>query len=199
MLNATPTNYKVLDKNNLEVKSYTLDIRTIKDSDLCTMYDEENNITRVNFSDKNGFTTKFEWRTNGMDIKGHIKNNRLYYKGNLNGESINIVIPLEEGVPFIFNTRNALTPFILSDKESLYMYVTSSESLSAYKFEATKEGEVKLKIDEVEYDAIEVEFSMAGFIGLFMGSDLLYFDKESGKFLKRVDNRREREELIDVD
>jgi len=195
-LYADITNYKVVDANNLEVKSYSLDIQRSKLSSTCKMYDEENDVMKTNITDSNGSTTSFTWKSESTDIQGEVIENILYYKGLFKGEEVDISIALDDA-PFIFNTRDALSSFILSEKESMYLYVTSSSSLSAYKFEAEKEDEVELIIDDVTYEAIEVSFSMSGFIGLFVGGDTLYFDKHSGKFLKRLDSRRDRVEVIE--
>jgi len=190
------TDYKVLDSNNLEVKNYTIDIKKLGDTIESKMYDEENGILKINTTDLNGSTLSFVWKADGIDIIGTIEEDKLHYKGVFNSQKVDKIIALGDA-PFIFNARDSLTPFVLSDRDSMYLYVTSSSSLDAYKFKATKENEVKLKINGVEYNSIEIDFSIAGFIGLFMSSDKLYFDKKTGLFLKRIDNRRERVELID--
>jgi len=195
LLLATSTHYKVLDRENFEVKNYTLDITKKGDTVVTIMYDEENDINRTDITDPNGFTKEFLWKAEGTDIKGRVDNGILYYEGTFHSKEVNLSIPIDD-VPFMFNVRDSLKSFILSDKEEIYMYVTSSNTLGAYKFKATKQGKVKLEIHKVNYDSIEVEFSMAGFIGFFVGGDKLYFDKKSGKFLKRIDSRRDRVELI---
>ena len=196
-LQAEITHYKVLDAEGLEVKNYMLDIQKKAKNITCKMIDEENGIIKTDYSDETPKTTHFSIKSETSDVKGEIIDNILYYSGTFHAQKVDKSIALDEGIPFVLNTRGTLIPFILSDKESMQMYVTSSSDLAAYKFEAQKEGEVELNIGDKSYHAIEVSFGMTGFIGWFFSGDTLYFDAKTGKFLKRIDSRRNRVEIID--
>lgn len=199
ILLATPISYKVLDKDNQEIKNFTLDISKTDTYIRCTMQDSVGETVKIDTNDLNGSTQSFTWKSKNTDIRGDVRDSVLYYKGMFHGKDVNTSISLDEGVPFILNTRDSLVPFIYSTKQSMYLYVTSSNALSAYKFKATKEKEVELKIDGKAYKAIQVDFALTGAMGFFAKSDKLFFSSEDGRFLKRIDSRNNRVELIDVD
>ncbi len=199
ILLATPVSYKVLDKDNHEIKNFTLDINKTNKNIICKMEDTISGTVKIDINDLNGSTQSFIWKSKNTDIRGEVEDSVLYYKGTFHGKEVNISIALDEGVPFMLNTRDALVPFIYSTKQSMYLYVTSSSSLSAYKFKVTKEKEVLLKIDGKEYNAIQVDFALVGAMGFFAKSDKLFFSSQDGRFLKRIDSRNNRVELIDVD
>ena len=196
-LQAEITHYKVLDAEGLEVKNYMLDIQKDAKHITCKMIDEEHGVVKTDYSDYTPKTTHFNIKSETSDVDGEVVENILYYRGEFHSQKVDKSIPLDDGIPFVLNTRGTLIPFILSERESMLMYVTSSQDLAAYKFEAQKEGEVELKIGDKSYNAIEVSFSMTGFIGWFFSGDTLYFDAKTGKFLKRIDTRRNRVEIID--
>ena len=199
LLLATTHNYKVLDNNGQEVKTFSIELNKTQTEMISIMKDEVSGSYKKDVSDLNGSTQSFEWKGKNTDIKGTVEEGVLNYKGTFHGRKVDISIPLDEGIPFILNTRDSLTPFLYEKKQSKYLYVTSSSSLSAYKFKATKEKVVELKIDDKTYQALQIDFSMSGMVGFFMGSDKLYFDMKDGKFLKRIDHRNKRVELIDED
>lgn len=199
LLLATVTNYKVLDSSDQEIKNFSLDISKTSTAMTCKMEDEVAGTVKTDVSDLNGSTQTFTWVAKNTNIVGTVKDGILNYKGTFHSEKVDKSIELDKDVPFVLNTRDSLTPFLYSTQMTKYLYVTSSSSLSAYKFKATKEKEVKLTIDEKVYDAIQIDFSMAGMGGFFVGSDKLFFDKKDGKFLKRIDSNNNRTELIDVD
>ncbi len=199
VLMATVTNYKVLDSDGAEIKNYSLDIVKSEYEIVCKMKDEIADVLKTDISDLNGSTKSFTWKSKNTNVKGEVIDSVLYYKGMFKGKEVNLSISLDEGIPFILNTRDSLLPFIYSTKSSMYLYVTSSAALGAYKFKATKEGMVTLKIDGKTYEAIEVDFSLAGVAGMFVDSDKLFFSAKDGKFLKRIDSRNNRVELIDAD
>ena len=196
---ATVTNYKVLDENNQEIKNFTLEISKTATQMRCKMEDSANGTVKIDTNDLNGSTQSFTWKSKNTNVKGEVRDSVLYYQGLFHGKEVNTTIALDEGVPFILNTRDSLVPFIYSTKQSMYLYVTSSSSLSAYKFKATKEKEVVLKIEGKDYKAIQVDFSLTGAMGLFVKSDKLFFSSKDGRFLKRIDSRNNRVELIDAD
>ena len=197
LLMATVTNYKVLNSEGQEVKNYNLDIVKSDKEIICIMTDKVSEIVKTDITDLNGSTKSFTWKAKGTDLKGQVKDSVLYYNGTFHGKEVNISISLDEGIPFILNTRDSLVPFIYSTRSTMKMYVTSSKTLSAYKFKATKEDVVTLKIDDKTYEAIRVDFSIMGAAGIFVSSDKLFFSSKDGKFLKRIDSRNNREELID--
>jgi len=199
MLMATTTNYKVLDSGGQEIKNYSLNIEKSADAIVCTMHDNIAEVTKVDNTDLNGSTKSFTWKEKETDIKGEVKDATLHYQGLFHGKKVDLSIALDEGIPFILNTRDSLVPFIYSTKQSMELYVTSSSQLGAYKFKATKEKTVKLTIDEKVYDAIQVDFAMVGIASLFTSSDKLFFSAKDGRFLKRIDSRHNRVELIDDD
>jgi hypothetical protein len=196
---ATVTNYKVLDSDGQEIKTFTLELKKDEKSMTSVMTNEFLESTKRDISDLDGNTQSFEILGKETNVTGRVEKSILYYKGKFKGQEVDLSIELDEGVPFVLNTRDSLTPFLYSTDSTKYIYVTSSASLSAYKFKVTKEKEVQLKIDDKTYDAIQLDFSMAGMASLFMGSDKLFFDKKDGKFLKRIDSRNNRVELIDLD
>jgi uncharacterized protein YjbJ (UPF0337 family) len=196
---ATVTNYKVLDSDGQEVKTFTLELSKNEKSMTSVMKNELLGSTKTDVSNLEGNTQTFELLGKETKVTGKVEEGILYYKGKFKGQEVDLSIELDEGVPFVLNTRDSLTPFLYSTDSSKYIYVTSSASLSAYKFKVTKEKEVQLKIDDKTYDAIQLDFSMAGIASLFVGSDKLFFDKKDGKFLKRIDSRNKRVELIDAD
>lgn len=198
LLMATVTNYKVLNSEGQEVKNYSLDIVQSTNKIVCIMTDVAAETVKTDTTDLNGSTKSFTWKSKNTDIKGEVKDSVLYYKGIFHGKEVDLSISLDEGIPFVLNTRDSLVPFIYSNKSSMQMYVTSSASLSAYKFKATKEKTVELKIDDKTYDAIQVDFSIVGMAGMFVDSDKLFFSAKDGRFLKRIDSRNKRVELIDV-
>ena len=199
LLTATVTNYKVLDSSGHEVKNFSIETSQTATSMTSIMKDENSGSYKKDVSDVNGSTQTFEWKGKSTDIKGEVKEGVLHYGGTFHGVKKDISITLDEGVPFILNTRDSLIPFLYSNETSKYLYVTSSSSLSAYKFKATKEKEVELKIGDKSYKAIQIDFGMAGMAGFFVGSDKLYFDMKDGRFLKRIDSRNHCIELIDED
>ena len=199
LLMATVTNYKVLDSEGQEVKTFSLELSKNETTMTSVMKNELSGSTKTDVSDLQGNTQKFEILGKDTNVTGRVEEGILYYDGTFKGKEVELSIQLDEDVPFVLNTRDSLTPFLYSTESTKYIYVTSSASLSAYKFKVTKEKEVKLTIDEKSYDAIQIDFSMAGMASLFVGSDKLFFDKKDGKFLKRIDSRNNRVELIDAD